>query len=350
MRRSFRLAVYSRKRKRGGEEMSANRIFGIDLARTLAMYLVVVFHVVGILSGYDKLNATGRFLSAATICCVDLFALISGYVGVDSKFRFSRFANLWVQVVVTGAVIVAGGWALGLFHPTLKDWGKVFLPVTSHAYWYVTAYFFLFLLMPFLNAGLATIPRRVLNRIVGVLLALVVCIPAFNPFGSDTYLLGGGLSTAWLVICYIVGAWLRGIRFGNARFWLVCVAVMTVVSYKFGGAYSHPVTLLLAVCWLMMCARIDCHHEGIRNGVGFLSSCAFGVYVWHGQPLLHKTMQNCFSFVSHYNPLVAALMILGISGALYLAISVLEFARMRVFEFLKLKAIVGKICEKGGLS
>ena len=325
----------------GSMRMHGNRrIIGVDIARILAMYLVVVFHVVGVLSRYDKCTTTGRWVSAASFCCVDLFALISGYVGVLGRFRPSRFALLWIQVVFTGMIIVGGGALIGLWHPALKDWGKVFLPLTSHSYWYFTEYFFLFLLMPFLNAGLRQLSKRVAGTIVVAVLLFVVLLPAINPSGSDTYLLGGGLSAIWLVVCYLIGGYLQlhGPKFGCLA-WLAGGALMTVAVRFWGTSYAHPATLLAAICWLMACARIDICSGRAKRIVAFFSSVAFGVYVWHAQPLLHARMVKCFDSISNYHPVLSVVLILALSILMYLVISVLEYLRIRLFKLLKVKEL-----------
>lgn len=325
------------------ELLQSQRIIGVDIARILAMYLVVVFHVVGVLSGYNNCTTTGKWVHAASFCCVDLFALISGYVGVRGRFRFARLASLWMQVVFTGMVIVGGGALIGLWHPTLKDWGKVFLPLTSHSYWYFTEYFFLFLLMPFLNAGLRQLPRRIAGTVVAAILLFVVLLPTFNPCGSDTYLLGGGLSAMWLVVCYLIGGYLQlhGPKFGC----LACLTggvLMTVAVRFWATSYAHPATLLAAVCWLMACARINICSIRTKRIIAFFSSVAFGVYVWHVQPLLHARMVNCFDFITNYHPVVSVVLILVISILMYLVISVLEFLRIRLFNLLKVKELAEK--------
>lgn len=62
--------------------------YGIDALRMLAMFMVVILHI--LIQG-GVLNASGRFLSqyeagwlleSVAFCAVDVYALISGYVWV----------------------------------------------------------------------------------------------------------------------------------------------------------------------------------------------------------------------------------------------------------------------------
>lgn len=79
---------------------------GIDFLRLLAMYLVVVYHLLfhgGILDAGQNSGAA-QLLRVLTLCAVDGFALISGYVGLrEEKPRFpvNRMARLWLQTLFT---------------------------------------------------------------------------------------------------------------------------------------------------------------------------------------------------------------------------------------------------------
>lgn len=71
------------------------RNYGIDLLRLVSMFLIVVLHSLsrGALVGVSPFNIhyeVGFLIEALTYCAVNCFALISGYVGVDSKFKYRR--------------------------------------------------------------------------------------------------------------------------------------------------------------------------------------------------------------------------------------------------------------------
>ena len=313
--------------------MKKDRLYGIDVARIFAMFLVLLFHAQGVLSGFGGSGFTGKVLNAASIACVDLFALISGYVGVTSRFRWSRIASLWIQTVFTGFVVVAVGTAAGIFAPSMKDWGKVFMPISSHAYWYLTEYFLMFLFTPFLNAGFSMLSKRQIIVLAAVMFVGIVAVPSMNPCGSDTYLLGNGLSAMWLIICYFFGGAIRTVDngFGGVGFWSGISVAMVAASFYKGGGYSHPLIIATAACYLVACSRIDIGSKRLQRAIVYFSSCAFGVYLWHGQPMLHDAMKGCFSFVWSHPPYVVIPEMIAISVAMYLVISFLEFLRMKLF-------------------
>ena len=95
-------------------DVKKERNYGIDLLRVLSMFFVVVLHSYGnggILTNTIE-NTTqykiAWFIEIIAYCAVDVFALISGYVCYkqnNNKINFSRFINLWFQVVFYGLII-----------------------------------------------------------------------------------------------------------------------------------------------------------------------------------------------------------------------------------------------------
>ena len=77
--------------------------YGIEWLRILSMYMVAVLHTLGqggILGSFkqgDLSFSIAWFLETAAFGAVDCFALISGYVGYHSHFRYKKGLRLWFQ-------------------------------------------------------------------------------------------------------------------------------------------------------------------------------------------------------------------------------------------------------------
>ena len=84
---------------------------GIDLFRIVAMIFAVGVHIVGqggILDASVKQSLgyeTARILDILFVCCVDCFALISGYVGYGSKFKPANILYLWMETLFYSVLI-----------------------------------------------------------------------------------------------------------------------------------------------------------------------------------------------------------------------------------------------------
>ena len=77
------------------------------------------------------------FLYAAAYCAVDIFGLISGYVGYSDEekpFKMKNYALLWLQTVFLGLLVTV---VFRIFKPdavTGETWLKSVLPVTHDTY------------------------------------------------------------------------------------------------------------------------------------------------------------------------------------------------------------------------
>lgn len=85
--------------------MVSKRNYGIDLLRIISMFMIVILHVLGqggILKGTEVLSLEYNLAWALEIfcyCSVNCYALITGYVMIDSKFKYNKMVKLWVEVV-----------------------------------------------------------------------------------------------------------------------------------------------------------------------------------------------------------------------------------------------------------
>lgn len=72
---------------------SKKRNVYLEAVRVIAMFLVVMVHMAGIRL---KNEVQSDVLWALSFCAVNVFGLLSGYVGLGSHHRLSRFVELWL--------------------------------------------------------------------------------------------------------------------------------------------------------------------------------------------------------------------------------------------------------------
>ena len=81
------------------------RNYGIDLLRILAMFMIVMLHVLGrggILENATIFSAHYKIAWLLEVICygaVNIYALISGYVGFRAKHKYVNIIMLWLQVI-----------------------------------------------------------------------------------------------------------------------------------------------------------------------------------------------------------------------------------------------------------
>ena len=190
------------------------RNYGIDLLRLVSMFLVVVLHILergGVIDAASGINlGLAWFLKAVAHCCVNCFALISGYVcyaEAERPYKYRKYLLFWLQVFFYNFGIALIFWVFRLSSqdPVLfKTLLKSAFPVLTGYYWYVLAYTGLFFVMPWLNKLVRSISKKECMMLVLTLLALA-------SFGrlKDTFVLNDGKSFAWLVFMYVMGAWIK---------------------------------------------------------------------------------------------------------------------------------------------
>lgn len=348
--------------------MVKERNWGIDLLRLLSMGMVMLLHILG----HGGIHTTAvrfsaqyeisRFLETAAICAVNVYALISGYVGVHARHRFSGLISLWLQVVTYSVGLTALiGWLLPgtVTAETLKH---AFFPVTYQQYWYFTAYFAVFFFTPFLNHLLNTLPRRKLQLLLLSLVFLFSLLPTLG--NRDIFRTGNGFSALWLAALYLIGGYCRQFEvFRNRSAYKALGVYLACVLIAWGSRwilesrwlfedhdlpgnylvrYTSPTILLCAVALLALFAGLRVP-EGLVRIVRVLAPLSFGVYLIHEQPLIrtHVIIDRFKDYASYSPPLMVGA-ILGTVCGLFLLCCAIEWLRARLFRLLHLPTL----CEK----
>ncbi len=328
---------------------------GIEWLRILSMMMIVTLHVLGqggILSAAARTSAghyrIGWLYETAAFGAVDCFALISGYVGVNSSFRPSRLLKLWLQTVFYTLGLTALCACLRPDWLTKGIWLKAALPFTMGAYWYVTAYAGLLLLAPLLNRAVraASAPERRFF-LAGAFLLMCV-LPTVT--GGKPYGLGGGYSMIWLTVLYLAGAFFRteGLadRLPKAA-WGASYAAMILVSWAllaFGGnnaliSYISPTITLASVSLLALCARWRVRGAG-RKIASFLAPAALGVYLIHvWEPIWDHVVKGSTAALTKLPLPLFAAAVPCLAAGLYLAMSLIEKARLWLFDRIRVPAL-----------
>lgn len=186
---------------------------GIDLLRMTAMWMVVILHILnkgGVLAAAAPLSAgreTARLLEIAAYCAVNCYGLISGYVGVGHRFRYSGAIALWLRAAFYTLGITA---AFALLMPGSVNGDRVlraFLPVLFRQYWYVTAYFGMCLFIPFFNLLLNRLSKGQLRLLALSIVLVFSVLPTLRQ--KDVFLTDNGYSVLWLSCLYLLGGILR---------------------------------------------------------------------------------------------------------------------------------------------
>ena len=354
--------------------INPKRNYGIDALRILSMLMIAVHHVIshgGLMksremfsAGYDAL----MFLELGVLCAVNCYVLISGYVGLYSRHKYSSLAALWLQVFFYSAGITI---LFKIFKPDSVDFVTLlrsFIPSLGREYWFFTSYFILFLLMPMLNLAVNSLSRR---RLEVMLLSLILFIGVFSSlydanFGSDVYLVNRGYATWWMMVIYMVGAYIRKYdvfsKTKKSRFLIIffaTVIVSTVLklllqSYildKFGTLryntmffkYTSMNICICAAALFLFFRGLNCK-AWVSRIIGFLAPMTFSVYLIHDHPLIRQyVIKKKLGFIGEMNTPMMLLTTIGVAVGIYLVCSAIDLIRLYLFKWLKVKPRLEKL-------
>ena len=354
-------------------EIKQGRDYGIDLLRILAMFMVVVLHVLG-QGGVLEAEAitpvnfwTAWFLEIATYGAVDIYALISGYVGYQVKHKYAGIAELWLRVLLYSVAFTVADKIF--YDPSIGKKRIIYsmFIITKGGLWYFSMYFGLFFLIPILNTAIEYIDKKSLRNVFATSVFLFSVLPFL--WDQDTFKTKAGYSLLWLMIMYLIGAYigkyhvLENIKKPVAFLgYLGCVAVTWCSKYfitnyfpSFMGHtnnanwlvnYTSLPVLLSALFLLFLFRDLDLPAVG-KKIVAVIAPLTFSVYVIHLRPLIFDHfILNQFTSYASLSPAIMVLAVLGTAAVIFLACAALDFVRARIFDLLKVKSRLLRIEEK----
>lgn len=347
----------------------AGRNYGVDALRIFSMFLVLILHILqkgDLLSGaFNAATGTAWALEIMAYCAVDIYALISGFVGYTDKpkpFRCVKPLRLWVQVFTYSFGITLAAFLVFPQKVTEKQLFSSLVPIASRPYWYFTAYILLLILQPFVNRFLRFESEKQLTRLAAVSVFFLSVFPQFSAHFevNDPFVTFNGYSFLWLLFLYILGAWIKRIDLVNrmrpavalvgmllcgAVTWIVRELVPERFKLRLLVNYTSPTVLFMAVAYLVLFARM---RVGRRTAgvIAFFAPASFGVYLLHVHPLVwYRILPRIFLWISK-EPVLMAAEVLGCAVVLLALFMLIEKLRLWLFRVLQIDRLVGMIGSK----
>ena len=229
------------------------RMANLEVLRCLAMMMVVVLHYLGkggllpdLTAPLSAQSTVAWLLEAFCIVAVNVYMMISGYFLCESSFKLSRLLQLWLQVWLYSVgigVLAALTGIVPASEVSTHYYLTLLCPVSMGHYWFLTAYVFLYVLLPLLGMGLRRMTKEQF-RVALVLLLVIFCIvKSLLPFRLEED--SKGYDCIWYLCVFCVAAYLR--RFGipalqkRSRAWIL---------YLIGVLGTFGETMLLHLFYL----------------------------------------------------------------------------------------------------
>ncbi len=348
------------------------RNYGIDALRILSMIMIVTLHLLGhggILKSLDLFSAghySAWVLEIIAYCAVNCYALISGYVGVSSKFKYSGILNLCINVVFYTLIITS---LFGIFSPGSVN-GQTFktavFPYAFNVYWYFTAYFCMYFFIPCFNHLINTLKKNESTALVVSCVFLFSVLPTVTQY--DLAYTNKGYSVLWLSVLYIIGAYIKKYDIGAKNkkstlfiLYTVCILINCLSKFyiEYGSvnlwanpqnsnrlvSYCSPTVLSTAVILLILFSKFR-YGRVSEKLISFFAPLTFGVYLIHDEPLIRSSfITNKLVFLAELHPSLMILSVIGISVAIWLVCSLIDKVRLEIFKLLRIKQFCDKIID-----
>ena len=277
------------------------RIYGLDLYRTLCMFFVIAYHFSfhgnTVVSCAQEVTFNWVVLAIARIfgaLCNGGFMLTSGYFLYRKRFRARTVFRLWLEVwfYSVGLGIVCGLLGAGSF--TAKGLIKMLFPFTFNQYWFFSTYIVMYLIFPFLNRCINGLSQR--QHRAAIVMGIVL-VPIFATFTGARWIIGTN-SLAIFIVFYFIGAYFNRydvcVPIQRSAVMVVCCILLEVLSlfamrlfYDLTGmddvAYlvwnqNKILPVVTSIALFLFFKQVRVRHTGLLT---FLSSSLFGVYLLH---------------------------------------------------------------------
>lgn len=179
----------------------------IELLRIIAMSMILIHHFVVHGSGYSLWNNGLGFQNSFIIYGVDLFILITGYYGINIRWKTFLALTLTVVFFLSVEILALNCYgAVSGSHRGLSGIADLFR-VFKNPYgqwWFVSCYITLFIFAPILNLGLRAASKSQLRGA-----ALICFVYAVYAGMTNDYVWGAGRGLSVFMLMYIIGWWIR---------------------------------------------------------------------------------------------------------------------------------------------
>lgn len=342
------------------------RNYGLDLLRLIAAFYVVVLHTVGLggihdaVTPYSYQDFVCRLLIIFTCCAVNIFGIISGYVGyreTEKRISFSAYLTLWLTVVFYCLIFT------GIFYNFLpgsvarQDFIRALFPVTNRLYWYFSSFTIVYCLSPFLNKILIYSSEKELKKLFYFICIVVVLLE----YIGGSFNIGNGYSAFWLLLLYLLGGILNKTKIGSNIPWYVVVAVIILINislfllgfyhttrsfcifyfnFDIDHSYITPFYVATAILYVIIFSRIRLCSL-IKKIVIFSAPAIFSIYIVNTNTLFWKNfmwqdfMKTQLTSWAESSPLGLFVRIILFSFAFVVAVVCIDFFRQKLFHLFR---------------
>lgn len=276
-------------------EKKSIRQSNYELMRIVCIVLIVFMHTFG------QKGAAGIFFSVIGNIGVTGFVLLSGYFGI--KRNIGKLVKMEMMIVFYSVVSYVGVNVLLLHDYGMKELLSSFIPIISHKYWFLSCYFFLCILSPYINEAVEKFDKKTFRNLLLTMIVLFLIIPTV--FFFDV-MQDGGKGLVNMTLAYLTGRYIsrykEDFQISTKKAMLLLTAVCAVnftlnyILTCMGGStlyYSRDNSIFIfvqAVLVLILFGRMKL----CSRAVNYVASSVIAVYI------LESPVVNVIRYVYDY--------------------------------------------------
>jgi surface polysaccharide O-acyltransferase-like enzyme len=344
-------------------DQKRKRQTNFEILRTLAMLMIVVWHFYENKGNFIQNTECSTSISFINygisqyimILCsvaVNIYVMITGYFLIDKDFKSRRLVKVWVQTIFYTILFAV------IFHLVCPDKISIqqiiksFLPIRFCSYWFVTDYFGLIFIAPFLSLAVKSLSQPQYTKLLLVLLVACTNFVGGYPFG-DSFGLNLGYSLAWFVVLFFIGGYIKRFDIPFAKkgmlkayllfaiiIWLIFV-LRAIVKYI---SFNEPIALsdlhynsFPIISAVLLFLYFKNHTFPVNIFTKVLVSVApytFCVYLIHENFVLKGFLWKIVFFDSSlYNSLLLTFLMIVMCIIVFSLCTLLDYARSLIFRY-----------------
>ena len=343
--------------------MKEERKSNFELLRILAMFLIILYHCflhTNFTVNTEEVNyieiaiqSIGMFGIAGNV----IFTLISGYFLINNKkVKTKKIIQIILQSLTYSLVILYFFLQNDLLSINKKTVFQSFLPITHQYNWYISFYFILYILSPYINKLLTSLDKKSYKKML-LILFILWCASAnikSNAFLCNVFL--------YYTFVYSIGAYIRlyekdiSITTRNSVILLISTIFITIAALicfhllatKIEFFYNYGINiifknhqsifqLLIGLFTFLVFKNLKIESNKIINTI---SNCTLGVYLLHENYFVRKYIWgNMFKLNLLENSPMCILFMLAFCLTIFIVCTIIELIRKNTIEKMYMKVI-----------
>ena len=196
---------------------STDRFSNFEALRILALFFIIILHVVGPVDVYISKTDPNWFVVNALTCLgypgVDIFILIGAYFlyndkNVMNKNSLNRCLTLILPFAFFG-IIYFLYWSPRYGIDPISFIISMTSGSIGQQFWFVYPYLFLIILSPLINTVIRNIDRKDHFKIIIILSTLFIILPTINYALQGNYIYMTGAPLSYFITLYFVAAYVK---------------------------------------------------------------------------------------------------------------------------------------------